>query len=363
MIPKPQLADLSVYQPGLSIAHVRERYGIDRIVKLASNENPYGCSPRVREAVIAHLDEMHRYPDGAGTVLAHALAAHWGLDASQFVFGAGSDDVVLMIARAYLRPGDETVMADRTFPQYRHNARVEGASVIEVPLRDGVHDLDAMVAAITPQTRVLWLCNPNNPTGTFVSHDALVRALSAIPEHVLVVFDEAYAEYATHPEYPDARSIVMQHDNAIVLRTFSKAYGIANARIGYGVAHASIIQTIERVREPFNTSGLSQVAAVAALRDTAFLEQCRTKNAAIMQTMYDQFASWGCAAFPSQANFVLVDVGEDARDVCERLLKRGIIVRGGHTASVRYPTHIRVTVGTEHDVQAFLAALPEVIRR
>jgi histidinol-phosphate aminotransferase len=361
MIPKPQLADLSVYVPGLSIAHVRERYGVDRIVKLASNENPYGCSPRVREAIIAHLDEMHRYPDGAGALLARTLAAHWGLDASQFVFGAGSDDVVLMIARAYLRPGDETVMADRTFPQYKHNARVEGATVNEVPLRDGVHDLDAMVAAITPQTRVVWVCNPNNPTGTFVSHNALVRALHAIPKHILVVLDEAYAEYTTHPTYPDARSIVLEHDNVIVLRTFSKAYGIANARIGYGVAHASIIQTIERVREPFNTSGLSQVAAVAALNDTAFLEQCRAKNASLMQEMYDRFAAMGFVAFPSQANFVLVDVGEDACSVCERLLKRGIIVRGGHT--LRYPTHIRVTVGTECDVQAFLDALPEVVRR
>lgn len=360
MDPKPHLAQLSIYQPGLSIEHVRQQYGVEHIVKLASNENPYGCSPYVREAIIAQLTQLHRYPDGAASVLAHALAQKWNVTPKQFIFGAGSDDVVLMLARAFLRPGDETVMADRTFPQYRHNARVEGATVVAVPLRDGVHDLEAMIQAMTDRTRIVWVCNPNNPTGTYVTHEELVSFLDRVPPSVLVVLDEAYAEYATSVQYPNARQLLESYPNTVILRTFSKAYGLANVRIGYGVASERVIDALERVREPFNTTGIAQVAAVAAVQDEAFLAECRQKNASLLQRMCDQFDRWGLSYFPSQANFVLVDVEEEARAVCERLLQRGIIVRGGHTASIQYPTHIRVTVGTEADVAIFLSALSHV---
>ena len=362
MQPKARIVDLPVYQPGKPIDEVKRELGLTEVIKLASNENPFGCSPKAKEAIIAHLDQTNIYPDGASVELTAALAKHYGLEPNQIVFGAGADEVILMIARAFLSPGDETIMADRTFPQYKHNAIVEGATVIEIPLKDGVHDLEAMKAAVTDRTKVIWICNPNNPTGTIVSRSAMEQFMKQVPSSVMVVLDEAYMEFVTDPDCAQGLELLKRYPNVVILRTFSKIYGLATLRIGYGIGRAEVIRSINQVREPFNTTGFAQKAALAALADSEFIERCREANRAGIAFMESEFRRLGLKSFPAHGNFILVDVQRDAKTVYEELLKKGIIVRGGHTASIGYPTGIRVTIGSEEQNRKFIEALEAVLQ-
>ncbi|WP_166239398.1 histidinol-phosphate transaminase [Paenibacillus turpanensis] len=361
MQPKSNIVHLPVYQPGKPIHEVKQELGLTEVIKLASNENPFGCSPKAKEAIVKHVDQAHVYPDGASVELTKALAQHLGVQTNQIIFGAGSDEVILMIARAYFVQGDETIMADRTFPQYKHNAEIENASVIEVPLKDGVHDLPAMLSRVTPKTKVVWICNPNNPTGTIVSHEEVVDFLNKVPSHVLVVLDEAYYEYIVSAEYPRSLELAEKYKNVIVLRTFSKCYGLASLRIGYGIGHPDVIHTINQVREPFNTTGFAQAAALAAVQDQAFVEDCRRKNHEGLLYLTEQFSRLGLAYYPAHGNFILVDAKRDAKLVYEGLLRKGIIVRGGHTASIGFPTCFRVTIGSKEENEKFISALEQVL--
>ena len=361
MKPKPNIVHLPVYKPGTSKEEVKKRFGIEDVIKLASNENPFGCSPAVREALVDEFDRMSEYPDGASVELTHALSKHLNVEPNQIIFGNGSDEVVLMIARAYLQPGDETIMAVPTFPQYKHNAEVEGATVIEVPLKNGVHDLEEMVRRVTERTKIIWICNPNNPTGTMNTHEEMVAMLEKVPQDVLVVLDEAYYEYVADPDYPDSLSLIQKYPNVLVLRTFSKIYGLAALRIGYGIGRVEVIHTINQVREPFNTSRFAQRAALVALKDQAFIEDCRQKNLEGISYLSEQFEKLGLKYFPTVANFIMVDVARPAKDVYEGLLEKGIIVRGGHNLGM--PTHLRVTVGSREQNEKFIAALEQVLQQ
>ncbi|WP_199614944.1 histidinol-phosphate transaminase [Paenibacillus alkalitolerans] len=361
MKPKAHIMHLPVYQPGKPIDEVKKEFGLTEVVKLASNENPFGSSPKAKQAIVNHLENTHIYPDGASVELTAAVARHYGVGTNQIVFGAGSDEVILMIARAYLSAGDETITADRTFPQYKHNAEIEGATVIEVPLKDGTHDLDAMLAKVTDRTKIIWVCNPNNPTSTIVTAAEVGRFLDKAPNHVLVVLDEAYAEYIVSEEYPDSIALLEKYPNVVTLRTFSKAYGLAALRIGYGIGRPDVIRTINQVREPFNTTGFAQAAALAALEDQAFIERCRDENARGIAYLSGQFGKLGLKHFPAYGNFMLVDVQRDAKTVYEQLLSKGVIVRGGHTASIGFPSMIRVTVGSEEQNLKFISALEAVL--
>ena len=358
MQPKPNIIHLPVYQPGKPIEAVKRELGLSEVIKLASNENPYGCSPAVKEAIVREMENTALYPDGGAFALSEALAAHLGVKPDQLIFGAGADEVIQMIARAYLMPGDETVMAAQTFPQYKFGAMAENAAVVEVPLKDGVHDLDAMLERITERTKIVWVCNPNNPTGTFVTRAQLVRFLDAVPRNVMVVLDEAYFEYAVDPEYPNGISLLPNYPNLVVLRTFSKIYGLASLRIGYGVAHADVIRNFNQVRQPFNTSRFAQTAAIAALGDTDFVRRCREANRQGLRQLGEAFDRMGLKYYPSQANFVFVDVRRDAKDVFERLLKRGIIIRAGFPG---FPAGVRITAGTPEQNERLIAALEAVL--
>jgi histidinol-phosphate aminotransferase len=359
MQPKPNIVNLPVYQPGKPIEDVKRELGLTEVIKLASNENPYGASPKAKEAMLRELDNISIYPDGAAVALTEAIARHHGVNHDQIIFGAGSDEIILLIARAFLRPGDETVMADATFPQYRHNAAIENAVIIEVPLRDGTHDLPAMLARITDKTRVVWVCNPNNPTGTIVTKTELESFLAAVPASVLVVLDEAYCEYIDDPDYPDGLALLKRHPNVVVLRTFSKIYGLASLRIGYGIGMPDVIRAINQVREPFNTSRFGQAAALAALEDQAFVESCRKANKEGLRTLKAAFDRLGLPSFPAYGNFIMVDVGRPSSEVFEALLRKGVIVRGGHRG---YPNHVRITVGTPEQNAQVIAALEAVLQ-
>ncbi|CAM5791764.1 MULTISPECIES: histidinol-phosphate transaminase [Brevibacillus] len=359
MRPKQRILSAPVYQPGKPIDDVKREFGLTEVIKLASNENPYGCSPKAKEAIAAQLDSLALYPDGASLQLRWDLADFLGVKPEQLMFGNGSDEIVLMISRAYLEPGTNTVMATPTFSQYRSNAMVEGAELIEVPLKDGVHDLEAMASAINGQTRVVWVCNPNNPSGTIVGTSELEAFLKKVPKDVLVVMDEAYYEYVVDEAYPQTIPMLAQYPNLIILRTFSKIYGLATLRVGYGIASEEIISHLDHVREPFNTSSLGQAAARAALKDQEFVKECSRRNREGLKQLTDRFDEWGLSYYPSQTNFVLVNLNLDSDEVFKQLLQQGIIVRSGK--ALGFPGYQRITVGTAEQNEKVLQALANIV--
>lgn len=359
MQPKPNIVHLPVYQPGKPIEEVKRELGLTDVIKLASNENPFGCSPKALEAIQQELANISIYPDGAAVELTAAVAEKFGLTPDQIIFGAGSDEVILMIARAFLLPGDENITADQTFPQYRHNIEIENGVVVEVPLKDGTHDLPAMLAAITPKTKIVWICNPNNPTGTIVSHDEVERFLSQVPANVMVVLDEAYCEYIDDPSFPNGIELLKRYPNLVLLRTFSKIYGLASLRIGYGIGHPDVIRSINQVREPFNTSRIGQAAALASLKDDEFIERCRKANREGLDFLRAEFDRLGLPSFPAYGNFIMVDAKRPAGEVFEAMLRKGVIIRAGHK---KYPTHVRITVGSAEQNAKVVSALEEVLR-
>jgi histidinol-phosphate aminotransferase len=359
MQPKQTIIHLPVYQPGKPMEEVKRELGLTEVIKLASNENPFGSSPKAKAAIEAELGNISLYPDGGSVDLTAIVAKHLGVENNQLIFGAGSDEIILMLARAFLVQGDENVMASHTFPQYKHNAEIEGAVSIEVPLKDGAHDLDAMLAAINERTKIVWICNPNNPTGTMSTHQEISSFLAKVPSHVLVVLDEAYCEYNTSGQYPDTFALLKQYKNVIALRTFSKIYGLASLRIGYGIGHPEVIRSINQVREPFNTTRFAQAAAAAAIQDQSFIESCRDANKLGLAYLNEHFTRLGLHAFPAHGNFIMVDVNQPAGLVFDSLLRKGIIVRGGHMLG--FPTSIRVTVGSQEQNEKFITALEQVL--
>ena len=353
------ISRLRPYVPGKSIEEVQRELGLTDIIKLASNENPLGPSPRALEALAAAAGGIAHYPEGSAPALRRAVSEAVGMPEDTLVFGNGSDEVLHLLALTFLQPGDETVQGDPSFTMYEIYATQCDAVPILVPLKDFTHDLDAMADAVTAKTRMVFIANPNNPTGTLVRREAVARFLDRIPRDVLVVLDEAYAEYISDPGKPDLRSLVLEGRNVVILHTFSKAYGLAGLRVGYGIMRPEIAALLNRVRSPFNVNLPAQAAAAAALGDTDHVARTVALNAQGRDYFYAEFERLGLAYVPSQGNFVLVDVGRDARTVFEALQHKGVIIRSAHGMGL--PRHIRVTTGTMPQNQRFIAALREVL--
>ncbi|MDR0270323.1 histidinol-phosphate transaminase [Paenibacillus sp.] len=358
MKPKSQIVNIPVYQPGKPIEDVKRELGLDEVIKLASNENPYGPSPKAKEAILKEMENLSIYPDGGALELTADLADFLGVNTNQIIFGCGSDEIIALITRAFFVPGDETIMADQTFSVYKSNADIEGAVSIEVPLVDGKHDLDAMLAKVTGRTKIIWICNPNNPTGTILSEQELTSFIDKVPADVMVILDEAYFEFVTDSSYPNGMLYLNKYPNVVILRTFSKIYGLASLRIGYAVGRPEVIKLINQVREPFNTTRVAQAAAKAALKDQEYVSTCREANRAGIVYIQKEFDRLGLKYFPGHGNFIMVDVRKPAVEVFDSLLRKGIIVRAGHS---KYPTFIRVSVGTEEQNKAFIHALEQVL--
>lgn len=356
---KQQILNLTPYQPGKSIDEVKKQYGLSEITKLASNENPFGCSPKASEAIQQPSAFFALYPDGYATNLREALAGHLGVNQDQLIFGNGSDETIMMLSRALLSPETNTVMATPTFPQYKHNAIIEGAEVREVPLKEGQHDLENMLAQIDEQTAIVWVCSPNNPTGTYIPNDELVSFISKVPEDVLVVLDEAYCEYTTAEDYHDSIKIVEAFPHVIALRTFSKIYGLASLRIGYGIAQAPLIRALDPVREPFNANRFGQEVAIQALSDDVFIEKCRQENRSGLAQFYQFCEENGLDYYPSQGNFILIDFAVDGNRVFQSLLEKGYIVRSGQ--ALGFPTAVRVTVGSKEQNDGVIQAMAQFL--
>ena len=356
---KEQLLTLTPYQPGKSIESVKKQFNLENIVKLASNENPFGCSKKVQAALSTELTSAAIYPDGYATNLREKLARFLQVNPDELIFGNGSDNIIQIISRALLHPNANTVMATPTFSQYKHNAVIEGALIKEIPLVNGEHDLAGMLAAIDEQTNVIWLCSPNNPTGTYIQAESLHSFLEKVPTHILVVLDEAYYEYVVAEDYYESINLTREFQNLIVLRTFSKIYGLAALRVGYGVANSSIIRALEPAREPFNVNSFGQMAASAAIEDQEFIQFCKEKNRQGLAQFYQFCEQNHLEFYSSQTNFILIDFNVDGDKVFQYLLERGYIVRSGK--ALGFPTAVRITVGSFEQNEGVLNVLGEFL--
>lgn len=350
----PWLRELSPYEPGKPIEDVARELGLQphEIIKLASNENPLGPSPKALAAMQETLLRSHFYPDGGGFYLREAIAAKTGLKRENVILGCGSNEIIELIGKAFLNPGDEIVTARHAFIVYKLMATLFGATTVEVPDPGFAHDLDAMLAAITPKTREVFIANPNNPTGTLLTSDQLDRFMDRVPENVIVVLDEAYYEFL--PEPPDTLRYVREGRNVVVLRTFSKIQGLANLRVGYGIARADLVEVLQKTRQPFNVNGIAQAGALAGLLDDDHQRQTRELTLQGRAWMEAQFAAMGLEYVPSHANFVLVRVG-DGKAVFQALLKKGVIIRDMNAYGL--PEWIRVSIGTMAQNERFVAEL------
>lgn len=352
---------ISPYQPGKPIGELAREMGLAEatIVKLASNENPLGMSARAREAAIGSLADIERYPDGNGFELKAALGRKFGVGHDRIVLGNGSNDVLELAARAFLAPGRSAVFAQHAFAVYPLATNAVGARCIEVPARDFGHDLDAMAKAITPDTKIVFIANPNNPTGTFVPGDKIRRFLESVPAEVLVVLDEAYTEYLLPEQSYDSIAWLDRFPNLLISRTFSKAYGLAGLRVGYGIGHSDVIDLMNRVRQPFNVSSVALAAATAALDDAEFLARSAEVNRRGMEQITAALAALGLEWIPSAGNFVTFKVAK-AAEVNLALLRQGVIVRP--IAGYGMPDWLRVSIGLPEENERFIAALEGALK-
>jgi histidinol-phosphate aminotransferase len=357
---------ISPYVPGKPIEELAREYGLDerQIVKLASNENPRGPSPKVHAAIAAAATGVTRYPDGNGFALKQALATRFGVGLDQIVLGNGSNDILELATQAFLRPGDHTVYSQHGFAVYPLATQARGARGIEVPARDFGHDLAAMRAALTPETRIVFVANPNNPTGTWLPAAEVGAFVASVPASVLIVLDEAYNEYLQADQQANSASWIAAHPNLLVSRTFSKAYGLAGLRVGYGLANAGVADMLNRVRQPFNVNSIAQAAALAALADEDYVVESASLNRQGQLQLMQGLDAIGIEYLPSHGNFLMVrvaDAGKGAAAVYEALLRGGVIVRP--VANYGLPEWVRVTVGLPEENARFLTALGAALGR
>ncbi len=350
---------IAPYEPGKPIEELERELGITDVIKLASNENPLPPSERVLKAIEQALPNLNRYPDGSGYYLRQALARRHGKSAEHIILGNGSNDLIELLVRAFLRAGEEAVIPHPSFVVYPMIVQAAGGIRVVVTLKDYRLDLEAMARAITPMTKMVFIANPNNPTATIVTADEVEHFMARVPDKVIVVFDEAYVEFAQGPDFPDTLAYLGHGRRVVVLRTFSKATSLAGLRVGYGVADPDCVSLLNRIRQPFNVNAIAQVAALAALEDESHVLECLRMIEAGRHYLYEEFAALGLKYVPSRANFILVDVGRSAGDIFHWLLKEGVIVRP--MTSFGMESALRVTIGTPQENRRFIKALKKVL--
>lgn len=352
---RPQVFALSPYIPGKPADEVKRELGLQRVIKLASNENPLGPSPKAVELIRAMASSAHIYPDASGYRLKMALREKYGVALDQIILGNGSDEILMLLGQAFINPGDEAVIPSPSFPVYKTSVLLMGGRPVEVPLKDGFLDIEAMISHITEKTKLFFVCNPNNPTGAMVNRNQIRYLMENIPDHILVVADEAYAEYVEDPDYGDMLDYLKEGHMVAVLHTFSKIYGLAGLRVGYGLVPAGIAAIVNRVRLSFNSNALGQAAACVALEDVEYVEKSRKVNAHGMRYLTERFSEMGLKVYPSWGNFILVDTGRDSQGVFRGLLRRGVIVRP--TTAWGLNTCLRITIGTPEENEILVGAL------
>ncbi|MDB5084795.1 MAG: histidinol-phosphate transaminase [Bacilli bacterium] len=356
---RPNLFGMVPYSPGKPIGEVRREYQLDEIIKIASNENPLGASELVRQRIIEALSELHRYPDGAQYDLKQTLSKHLNVAPDTLLIGNGSDEIIKLLCETLVQPGDGVIYPMMSFAEYEFGARLMDAELTAIPLNaDFTYDFDRYLSAVTKKTKLIFVCSPNNPTGTYIPFEQLRSFVKELPKEVVVAVDEAYLEYVTAPDYRSAIELIGEGYNIVCMRTFSKAYALAALRVGYCVAQADLIDYVNRTREPFNVNHLAQVAAVAALEDQAHVRKSVELNTEQRQILTAELERLGMKVTPSQSNFILFDTARNAKELYLSLLKKGVIVRTGFAG---LDTYIRVSIGLPHENQAFLAGLKELL--
>lgn len=358
MLPRKSILNIKPYQPGKPIEEVKRELSLKDVIKMASNENPLGPSPKAVAAIKKHLVNINRYPEGGCFYLRQALSGRLKVKQEQLIFGNGSDELIILALRAFVNEGEEVIVATPTFLIYEIASKIQGAKIKKVPTKYFKHDLKAMKDAITRNTKMVFIANPDNPNGTYVTKYELEGFLKGLPESLMVFIDEAYFDFVDEKDYPDGLDYISKN-NVIVTRTFSKSYGLAGLRIGYGVSDPEIIRYMETVREPFNVNSVAQVGAVAALKDRKFLSKTKRLNQAGRKFLYGEFKKLGVKYVPSVTNFVLLEIGKDAPEVCRKLLKKGVIIRNMKAWGL--DTFIRVTVGTEKENKRFIKEFKKII--
>jgi histidinol-phosphate aminotransferase len=353
------IVELQPYQPGKPIEELQRELGLTDVIKLASNENPLGPSPDVVESLAAVMPELGRYPDGSAWRLKNRLSEFLGVSADMLTIGNGSNDVLELLARVFLNETNESVVSQHSFVVYPLVTRAIGAGLIKVPARNYGQDLEATLAAITPRTRMVFIANPNNPTGTWVRRGELVRFLDQVRDDVIVVLDEAYFEYVEEKDYPDGVSLLGRYPNLVVTRTFSKAYGLAALRVGYAVSQPQIADLLNRIRQPFNVNAMSLLAAEVALDDQSHVDRGVAGNRAGLRFLTAACERMGLPFIPSVGNFLTIDFGRNATPIYQALLKEGVIVRP--IGVYEMPNHLRVTVGLAPENQRFTDSLTRVL--
>ncbi|MFN3235542.1 MAG: histidinol-phosphate transaminase [Pseudomonadales bacterium] len=354
-----EIRGLHPYQPGKPVEELQRELGLSDIIKLASNENPLGPSPKVAAGLQQTFSELARYPDGSAYVIKEKLSEFLGVEPANLTIGNGSNDVLELLARVFLRPGLQAICSQHSFVVYPLATKVTGAELIEIPAQNYAQDLTATLAAVTDKTRIVFIANPNNPTGTWVRRQELETFLEQLRSDVIVVLDEAYFDYVAEPDYPNGIEIFKRYPNVVVTRTFSKAYGLAALRMGFAVSHPDIADLMNRVRQPFNVNSLSLAAAEIALDDQAHVEKSVALNNEGLKFLTDACDQMGLGYIPSVGNFISIDFARDAAPIYEALLHKGVIVRP--IAGYQMPNHLRVTVGLPEENARFVDALREVL--
>lgn len=355
----PGVSGLQPYQPGKPIDELQRELGVDEIIKLASNENPLGPGQHVLD-VIAATTDLSRYPDGNGFKLKQALAEKHNIEADCITLGNGSNDILEMVARAFVTSQHQVIYSQHSFAVYPIVTQAVGAEHVVVPAKDWGHNLAAMLAAVTDKTRLMFIANPNNPTGTWVNSLELKSLLENVPEHVIVLVDEAYFEYArSEANYPDSSLWLNEFNNLIITRTFSKAYGLAGLRVGYGLSHPDIANLLNRVRQPFNNNSLALAAAEVALHDNDYIERSVNNNQAGMTMLIKAFDNMGLDFIPSKGNFICIDFEQPADQIYHALLRAGVIVRP--VANYGMPNHLRISIGLESENARFISELTKIM--
>lgn len=357
---RKEVLGLEKYVAGKPISEVKRELGLSEVIKLASNENPLGCSPKAKEALKKAIEEANLYPDASNYELKEAIAKHLKVNTNEIFCGAGSDLLIRVICSTFLDPGDESIMGEVTFSRYDAATKLMGGKSVIIPMKDNGLDIDRMVGSITEKTKLIWFCNPNNPTGTIFRRKDLERIIDVIPENVIFIMDEAYIEYVTDSEYPNSLDIFHQHPNMVILRTFSKAYGLASLRCGYGIAHEEAAQYFNTVLGPFDVNLFAQKAAAAALEDKEHLKLVYETNKIGKEYLYNEFTRLDLVYIETNANFIMVQSKYDDKLVFNKLLGKGIIIRPGYLLGMQ--GWMRVTVGTQVQNEAFIKALEEVFK-
>ncbi len=359
---KKTLQSVAPYAPGRPIEEIKRELGLETVIKLASNENPLGASPKAKEAFLKTAEDIFMYPDPNAFSLRSALASQLACQPENLIFGTGSDGLIELVCKTFLEEGDESIMPDPSFSLYELNVLASGATPVKVPLDENLqYNPESFLTYVTPKTKVIWLCNPNNPTGGMFTEDQQRAFFKAIPESILVVVDEAYFEYGCeNSDFPKTMELLKTRKNLLILRTFSKIYGLAGLRVGYGIADATLIGELEKTRPPFNVCSPALAAAEAALLDQEFVAQSLAANREGKAFLEKSFDNMGLTYIKSSTNFIAVNTGHDSKTVYEKLLQLGFIVKGGHVLGM--PGYLRVSIGTLAECQGFVKALQQVLQ-